>query len=123
MQIEDLRFNTKRKSAGRLLIDEQEEVVNKKEDHDEISLTSIDLPDASELMDKADLKTDKVYNQFQTQLSNTKQSWQEIDSYINDKQRWNDYKDRYAKIKNDYKKGNALQKIQSVKDLKNLEKN
>lgn len=125
MQLENLQFATQRQYKGE--IERESEV----EGQDENSITqsvknavastnSLELPDINSLLEKAELTTPDAYENFEKKAEETKKSWQEIDNFLADDEKWNVYKNKYNLLKSEYKNGNTRTKLKALKKLKKL---
>lgn len=125
MQLENIQFATQRKYKGEI------ELESKVEGQDENSITqavqnavasnnSLELPDINSLLEKTELTTPAAYENFENKVEETKKSWQEIDDFLADDEKWSVYKNKYYRLKSEYKNGNTRAKLKSLKKLKEL---
>ena len=124
MSVENIRFSTPRASAGKLNVEAEVEQEQQQPIEKSAALTTanLELPDIDQLMNKAGMQTPMAFDDLDKKADAVKQSWSEMEAYIDDKKKWDGYKARYKKIKTDYKKGNTKKKLKAIKALKNLNK-
>jgi len=124
LSIENIRFSTQRASAGKIVTEADDEGVEQQplEKSEGVTTASLELPDIDRLMDNAGLQTPAVFDALDKKADAVKQSWAEMEAYLDDKKKWDSYNSRYEKIKADYKKGNTKARLKALKALKKLNK-
>jgi len=124
MQLDNIQFATLRKNQGEVFKQETVETEHEAQTADATGLVSdsIDMPDIDELIKKADLKSPAAFEAFEKQADKSKKSWEELELLLEDKKKWDGYKQRYQQIKADYKKGNTKKRLEALKKLKKLNK-
>jgi len=124
MQLETVQFSTQRKQSGQVYNKETAEQETQEKNNQQASFASgsLDVPDINELIDKADLKSPAAFKAFEEQADKTKKSWKEVEVFLEDKKKWDGYKQRYRQIKAEYKKGNTKKRLKALKKLKKLNK-
>ncbi|MCK4709065.1 MAG: AsmA family protein, partial [Gammaproteobacteria bacterium] len=80
MAVDKIEFSTARKNPGKVNIEEQAEDKDSNEagsasDDESFSMSSLELPDIDELLNKADLETPKVFKAVEDKTDATEQSW------------------------------------------------
>lgn len=121
MSVENIRFSTKRSSAGKIFTKtDDEEAESSVEKSESLTTASLEMPDINELMDKAGMQTPAAFDALDNKADEVKNSWAVMEAYIDDKKKWDAYQARYKKIKSDYKKGNTVDRLKAIKALKKL---
>lgn len=121
MSITGINLDTARKASGAITVGRGKVVVEQSAETDEkaFEMPDIELPDVKELLKTEPLNSETVFKALDTDLSNTKTSWNDIEKDLKDEQRWHAYDDKYKKIKQDFK-GDFTQKLSAIKSAKAL---
>ena len=99
MSMEGLKFNTERQKSGALSKKRTETVKAKKEKKSGPSLPSFEIPEAEDILAKADLKTINAAKELKSDIRKAKNNWQERLNSLPDKQKLQNYKERIEKLK------------------------
>lgn len=130
LQADKIAFAGKRTRPGKVYVKKESASNEKAEsaatedasDKTVLPTTTLELPDINELMAKAGLESEPAFKLVEQKAEETKQSWNEINAWVEDKKKWKEYEDRYNALEKLVKKGNTKQKITALKDLKILNK-
>lgn len=86
-----------------------------------ITMPEIALPNVKEILAAEPLLSDKLINELEEDLAKTESQWQEVSGTLPDKEKWQQYENRYKEIQR-ATKGDATQKLAAIKDAKQLSK-
>lgn len=98
MSLEGLRFNTERQNSGALSKKQNKAVATEKDKKSGLSLPSFELPQAEDILAKADLKTLEAAKELKSDIQNAKSNWQERLKSLPDKEKLQSYKERIEKL-------------------------
>ncbi|WP_273266189.1 TIGR03545 family protein [Flexistipes sinusarabici] len=99
MSMEGLKFNTERQKSGALSKKQTVTEEAKKDKKSELSLPSFELPEAEDILAKADLKTLDAAKELKSDIQIAKSKWQERLNSLPDKEELQGYKERIEKLK------------------------
>ena len=121
MQVDKIQFATARNDVGEVYKETEDELSEPVAENNKAGFAGgLELPDIDELMNNADLKTPAAFKAIEERADKTQASWKQIESHLQDKKKWDVFKNRYQQIKAEYKQGNSLKKLKALKKLKTL---
>jgi len=103
MNIDGLYLNTPRKYSGAIAKTKKSTLATESKKTDkksEVKLPSFEMPDVDDILKKEPLKVDKAANILKTNISETKQSWDNLKTALPDQKRLDSHKTRFNEIRN-----------------------
>ncbi len=123
MSVDNVQLETQRAYPARIIRTDVTKTEQKKTEEesqdDSFSISDIDLPDVKDVLKAEPLESTKVFESLQKDIESTQSNWRKIKQDIGDQQRWDEYDQRYAKIKQGFK-GNTKEKLQALKEARQL---
>ena len=123
MSVSNVQLDTQRSTPAKIIrvqeVKKEQSAAEDALDEKSFSISDIDLPDINDVLKAELLESEKVFDTLQKDIENTQQSWRKTKQDIADPQRWAEYDQRYAKIKQDFK-GNTKEKLQALKEARQL---
>lgn len=120
--VSGIQVDTPRRKSGLIKkTDKKKEPEAGEEKPDFIAMPEIALPNVKEILAVEPLLSDKLINELEEDLAKTESQWQEISGTLPDKEKWQQYENRYKKIQLEAK-GDSVQKLAAIKDAKQLSK-
>ncbi|MDH5424227.1 MAG: TIGR03545 family protein [Gammaproteobacteria bacterium] len=124
LQLDNIQFATQRMQAGAVFVEEDQTQEEKTPETDAgngfMGASSLTMPDMDELINKTGLDTENAFKAVNEKAKQTKVSWADIESRVSDKNKWDGYSSRYNTVKTNIKSGSAKEKLQALKDFKDL---
>ncbi|MBE9526787.1 MAG: TIGR03545 family protein, partial [Proteobacteria bacterium] len=103
MNIDGLHLNTPRKYSGAIAKTKKATLVTESKKTDKKSVTnlpSFEMPDVDDILKKEPLKVDKAANILKTDISETKQSWENLKTALPGQKRLDSHKARFNELRN-----------------------
>lgn len=121
--VNGIQVDTPRRKSGLIKkTDKEKESEAGEEKPGFAAMPEIALPNVKEILAMEPLLSDKLINELEEDLAKTESQWQEISGTLPDKEKWQQYENRYKEIQL-AAKGDSIQKLAAIKDAKQLSKN
>ncbi|MBD3670303.1 MAG: TIGR03545 family protein, partial [Gammaproteobacteria bacterium] len=135
MSVDQVRFDTPRKTSGALPAKAMPSPEKTKQGTDKvegetkragvgkklgIDMPNLELPNVDTVLSRETLRTQEVANELQTSVSQTQQNWDKLEQSLPDDDKVRDYQRRIDRIKKT-DTGNIKQLLTAIQDLKSLQ--